>query len=438
MKKSLKYFLNDFYALKQEHNQKIIENTKVSEDSLIFPINVEDQFNIFYKNYINKKRYNPIFNYNLQDLQKKLKFKRIYLDNLESFLLKNDHIKQKYPRIFNYLFKNLNTIDLSIRLMSVLGKKDFKDIIYEKFKPIKPKEYQFITKKYLFETQNTNSNLISPFEFAKIITDIFRDVLNLEKFKIILSDNYHSNRFSKYGQFIRLTTHRDFDIYLIKRTIIHEFVHMFRYFNGKRQINKLLKLTLDYKYIIDEEGIATYFTEQLYPLYNGIFNSKQKYITNFDHTIFVYLAQNNDFYDTFKQCLDIFKPYNQDKQTLYSFFKHTLRAKRGISDTNMNYGYTKDAVYYRGYKKIRGLMKANQEQAIVEDKKTNNLGANLQTQPINKEIQLPSQNLDKFLFVGKVSYKQSKSLEKYIRMKRVKYDFKKLKKIKEILEEEVK
>jgi len=129
----------------------------------------------------------------------------------------------------------------------------------------------------------------------------------------------------------------------INRLIVHEIgTHVFRAENGKKQKLKVFKSGLA-NYLETEEGLAVYNEERF-----GLL--KKVFLQNYaGRVIAVNYAQKKTFCETFKEL----KRFFDDKHA----FQLTLRAKRGISDTSLPGGLTKDFLYLNGYQKIKKFVK---------------------------------------------------------------------------------
>jgi len=131
----------------------------------------------------------------------------------------------------------------------------------------------------------------------------------------------------------------------IDKLIIHEIgTHAFRYENGSLQELKIFKNGFA-NYLTTEEGLAVFNEERF-----GV--SSQLNFRNYaGRVLAIYTAQNESFYNTFRELRNYF-----DKATAFML---TLRAKRGLSDTEHAGGYTKDLVYLKGYYDIKKYAETN-------------------------------------------------------------------------------
>ncbi|MBT3262196.1 DUF1704 domain-containing protein [Candidatus Woesearchaeota archaeon] len=128
----------------------------------------------------------------------------------------------------------------------------------------------------------------------------------------------------------------------INRLIVHEIgTHAFRYENGKKQELQIFKKGLA-KYLITEEGLAVYNEERF-----GLL--KKVFLQNYaGRVIAVNTAQKNSFFKTFRELRRFF-----DKNKA---FQLTLRAKRGLVDTSLPGGFSKDYIYLDGYYQVKNFV----------------------------------------------------------------------------------
>ena len=129
----------------------------------------------------------------------------------------------------------------------------------------------------------------------------------------------------------------------INRLIVHEIgTHALRYENGAKQKLDILRTGLA-NYLETEEGLAVYNEKRF-----GVL--RESYLRNYaGRVVAVNIAQDHDFATTFKEMRKFFS-----KKTA---FQLTLRAKRGLSQTDVAGGFTKDHLYLKGYFKVKRYIK---------------------------------------------------------------------------------
>lgn len=160
----------------------------------------------------------------------------------------------------------------------------------------------------------------------------------LEYYKVKKADIVSSCVVNYEKRMIKLKKKSRFSKDFINRLIVHEIgTHVFRHENGKLQRLKILARGLNYYEV--EEGLAAYNEERFNVL-------KESFMKNYaGRVIAVATAQRADFYSTFKELNRFF-----DKKIS---FQLALRAKRGLTDTSLEGGFTKDYLYLSGYYKIK-------------------------------------------------------------------------------------
>ncbi|MBU1198697.1 MAG: DUF1704 domain-containing protein [Nanoarchaeota archaeon] len=129
----------------------------------------------------------------------------------------------------------------------------------------------------------------------------------------------------------------------LNRLIVHEIgTHAFRYENGLQQDLKVFRHGL-IDYLPTEEGLAVY-NEECFGLL------KQVFLRNYAGRIIgVHFALQNDFITTYRELKKFFDPKKA--------FQLTARIKRGLLDTSLPGGHTKDIVYLQGYFEVKDYVK---------------------------------------------------------------------------------
>ncbi|MFA6088548.1 MAG: tyrosine/phenylalanine carboxypeptidase domain-containing protein [Candidatus Woesearchaeota archaeon] len=130
----------------------------------------------------------------------------------------------------------------------------------------------------------------------------------------------------------------------IQRLIVHEVgTHILRYENSLIQPLKILRVGLS-DYLTTEEGLAAYNENE-----NDLL-SKTVLRQYAGRVVAVDLSLKNSFTDTFKE---LRRSFDAD-----SAFKLALRTKRGISDSSLAGGCTKDYVYLKGYLQVQDYIES--------------------------------------------------------------------------------
>ncbi len=131
----------------------------------------------------------------------------------------------------------------------------------------------------------------------------------------------------------------------LKGTIAHEIeTHVFRAMNGAQQPYKIFQRGLA-DYLTIEEGLAVYNQEQTEST-----DTPKKYWPA-SSVIGIHKALNGSFVDVYNEILR----YRFDHDRAW---KVALKAKRGLTDTSRPGAFTKDFVYFKGYRQILDFVKA--------------------------------------------------------------------------------
>ncbi len=149
----------------------------------------------------------------------------------------------------------------------------------------------------------------------------------------------------------------------LKKSIVHEMVHIMRSYNGEKTgFDALSKPNLA-NYLDVEEGLATYTEEVMGVMrYKDLKKGAAKIWA-------LHVGEQLSFRELYNAALS----FNKKKEA----FDLVYRVKRGLGDTSMPGLYCKDIAYFRGFKKVR--------------KKCND-----------------DKNLYRKLFAGKISFEQVK------------------------------
>ncbi len=163
------------------------------------------------------------------------------------------------------------------------------------------------------------------------------------KYKIKRADLVNSASVSGPHQEIVLKKNQRYTKAFLNRLIVHEVgTHLFRYENAIKHPLKVFGHGVA-NYITTEEGLAAY-NEMRFGLLT------QLRLKNYaGRVIAVHVAQTSSFDKTYREL----KRFFPDKEAL----SLTMRAKRGLSHTQCEGGFTKDAVYLKGYYEVTNYMK---------------------------------------------------------------------------------
>ncbi|MCA9375339.1 DUF1704 domain-containing protein [Candidatus Dojkabacteria bacterium] len=127
--------------------------------------------------------------------------------------------------------------------------------------------------------------------------------------------------------------------FALRKTIVHEMTHVLRAYNGSFTGFDALKKPNLPMYLDVEEGLAGYNEEQM-----KVFKKKDL-IKRAGKVWAAYVSTSMSFREVYNGAM-AFAPK-------YLAFDIAYRVKRGLSDTSQGGMYTKDVVYFRGYRRVR-------------------------------------------------------------------------------------
>lgn len=299
----------------------------------IKPINLQDEKKVFIEKWEKKIPYNPKFKYeqskNIKSLSKFKKFKK-----------KFDELNHPLSKI--YVEKIRNEIDW-IEGFSNREKSNFPKWISSLYG--KPNEafVKEILKSKELNTRRTKStkNTISAKETKKQILEALNNY-GFPSWAVEITDMTARMSVNSLLKKVKINKVSKFSKEGIKSLIVHEIgSHVFRNMNGAAQPYQLFQFGFP-NYLDTEEGLA-------------IWNEKQNG-----------LRDNNDEIRYRLRVLVAFFCYEMSFFELVYFANHYLknpkkafdmvaRIKRGLVDTSVHGGYTKDQVYFTGYTRVKEL-----------------------------------------------------------------------------------
>ncbi|MBW3020128.1 DUF1704 domain-containing protein [Candidatus Woesearchaeota archaeon] len=293
--------------------------------SSINPTNI----NAAKRKFLNNSIKNPVLKYeipNVNLLELRRKVSSVNLDEksiLDTFMIeKQEDIIRKID-----LINSVGCFDFTERSIKLYGLPN---------KILVDKAHEILNQKYVKEPEKKILSKDVVFALKKNLKEF-----NLN-YKIIKEDIVSSCNLEASQKKISLKKKSRFSELFINRLIVHEIgTHAFRYENGKQ--HKLSIFANGFaNYLETEEGLAAYNEERFNLL-------GQSFLRNYaGRVLAVNYAQEFGFYKTFKKLNKFF-----DKKKA---FQLSLRAKRGLSDTELAGGFTKDVVYLRGYYRVKNYI----------------------------------------------------------------------------------
>ena len=175
-------------------------------------------------------------------------------------------------------------------------------------------------------------------EAAEKFEEVFQKY-NLKNWKVKIKENMVADCVAGKNNRLFIKNDAVFTRERIESLIVHEIeTHILTAENGKIQPYEIFNRGLA-KYLITQEGLAMYNVEKVTrtPL-----NKNYKVLT---HVISINEALENSFSETYEKV----HKYGVSKNQV---FRSILKAKRGFADTSQNGAFTKDYIYYKGYREI--------------------------------------------------------------------------------------
>jgi hypothetical protein len=200
-------------------------------------------------------------------------------------------------------------------------------------------------------------------ELKKEVKRLTGDDITIQYVNLASKVNIEPNK-----QIIEINKNEEFTTLDIDRLKAHEIgVHYMRYYNARKFGVKLFEVGTE-GYLETEEGLAAYNEYD-----KGVLSNAQLFVYA-GRVLATHYCTKKNFYEVFKKL----KSFGFSDKVAFSI---TFRAKRNLCDTSLKGGFTKDYVYFKGFEKIKKFAKTND---------------------VNK------------LFIGKISVKNLKVLEKFI------------------------
>jgi alpha-L-glutamate ligase-like protein/uncharacterized protein (TIGR02421 family) len=307
-------------------DQKLLQiDNKIKLLYHLRPLNLETEKDKFFKD----QNYNPQFEY------PELKFDPLDLiDKLHK-------IKMDDSILGNIFLKKKEELLLKISLLDSIDEKKFTDISIKLFS--KPTDSEISTCKEklsnLDKSKFTDEKAIySSKDAAEKFEKVFKDY-DLSNWKVKIKENMVADCVAGKNNRLFIRNDAKFSRERIESLIVHEIeTHILTAENGKNQPYNIFNRGLA-NYLITQEGLAMYNVEKQRKI---PFDTNYKVLT---HVLTISKAIENSFSDTYKSVIK--SGVSKDQ-----VFRSVLKAKRGFSDTSKPGAFTKDYIYYKGYKEI--------------------------------------------------------------------------------------
>jgi len=288
------------------------------------PINLKDEHNKF----LVDPTYNPQFEY------KPLKFsannlyarlKRIEFPDSPIGILwrkKVDEIKRKIE-----LLEARGTDHFTAKSIHLYGAPD-KKILQKALDEIKKMPNKFPEPTKMLTAKE-----------AKVILEQAIEDFGLKGWSVKIKKEMVSDAIAGKENSIMLREDAMFSEERLQGTIAHEIqTHVFTAMNGSLQPYKIFQRGLS-DYLVTEEGLAVYNQERTES------NETEKKYWPASSVIGIYTAMHGSFADVYAELIRL--GFGIDRA-----WKVALKAKRGLADTSKPDAFTKDFVYFKGYRMI--------------------------------------------------------------------------------------
>lgn len=318
-----------------ESDLKKIDNEIIKIDEVIRllahlkPINLNEEHNKF----LVDPTYNPQFEYkplkfdpnNLYARLKRIEFPDSSIGTL--WRKKADEIKRKIE-----LLEARGTDHFTAKSIHLYGAPD--EAIYQQaLEEVKAMPSDF----------PEPTNILTAKEAKKIFEQAIEEY-GLKGWSVKIKSEMVSDAIAGKENSIMLREGATFSEERLKGTIAHEIeTHVFTAMNGSMQPYKIFQRGLA-DYLMTEEGLAVYNQEQ-----TESSETAKKYWPA-SSVIGIYVALHGTFADVYAEILK----YGFDMERAW---KVALKAKRGMTDTSRLGAFTKDFVYFKGYKMILDFVK---------------------------------------------------------------------------------
>jgi len=288
------------------------------------PINLTEEQKKFLKNF----SYNPQFIYpelRFDPDELKTRLAKIELDSSplgQIFLEKKAELIKKIE-----LVENIDTENFTEKSVDLFGQPS-KELIAE-------------CEKMLIErgkSQAIESEDISAEEAAKKFEKVF-EKYGLKNWKVKLKDEMVTDCVAGKNNMMFVRKGAQFSEKRLQSLVIHEIeTHILTAENGKNQPFEIFNRGLA-DYLITQEGLA---------MYNVSKQTSKSIKENFRALSLVIaadIAMRSSFVETFEKILSYGIPIDQAVRV-------TLKVKRGLTDTGEAGAFTKDILYYKGFKEV--------------------------------------------------------------------------------------
>jgi len=280
------------------------------------------------KKFFASNSYNPIFYY------REPKFDADdVLTKLDSITIPNDDLGEIFRE------KKLE-ISRKLKLLKAIGKENFTEVSRQLYKfpseeDIEKAREMLAKKPEHFFSESPSIDAVS----AKSEIEKTFKKYNL-KWKVVLKDDLVSDALAGKGETLFLRSAAIFSPNRLRGMIAHEIeTHVLRSENGKRQPFEIFSRGLG-NYLESEEGLAI-FNQNLV-----LDEKSEKRFWLVVSLLAVVEAERKSFREVF----NFVKNLGFDRERSW---KTALKVKRGLADTSQGGGFSKEALYFSGWQKVK-------------------------------------------------------------------------------------
>ena len=332
------FFKNDKKEMKSEEVNQLITQLRLPTSLVFTPINLREERKKFFES----ETYEPNFRYKGVKNSNENIFKK-----LSSLKLVSDID----PRLSDFYIQLIESKKESNDLINAVGNNELmSEISYKKYG--KPSALLFRNSARVLRGNvgkynvvkapaRKNSDMLNFEEIQKIFDSVFEH-FGLDGWKVQASST-GSGSSAKVGiksRWVLLDPNIEKSKFKLKKTLVHEVgTHVLRSVNGSNSgFPPLSNATLS-NYLDIEEGLATWNESDCNLL--TLMGLKKKAAL----TYAIYIGEKLSFRQLYNSMLAVLPKR--------SAFNTTYRVKRGLGDTSYPGIYSKDIVYFRGYRKVK-------------------------------------------------------------------------------------
>jgi hypothetical protein len=320
------------FALLEEEYWDFKKNLTLTSD--LKPLNLLEEKEKFLLEFAAGRHYDPTFSYepnnHLSQLETLQNFRQRFDDS--GFVLASEYIRLIDDSIeWIEHFANRNEAGFNTWLTSLYGFPDAE--ITQRAE----QEHMAVDNHQIQQPEPEISAAEASSLFAQALAE-----RGMDNWEIVLEETPARMSVNALKKLIRIRTSSTFSHHDIKRLLVHEIdTHVQRNQNGNKQVYRLFSYGFP-DYLETEEGLATYAEHRTG---TAAPDATARYALRL---LLCKWSENMGFMDLFTKALPFFS--NPGKA-----FDEVARIKRGLSDTSLPGGYTKDQVYYSGYHRVSQL-----------------------------------------------------------------------------------